>query len=84
MSIFGCSAQILSILGYMSGEYLNGMELSPMSHRHEYVRCAMKGTKTPMVLNIIDDPSDMESQAMSIQHHLKEASVTNKLLETEG
>ena len=48
MRIFGRGAHILSILGYMSGEYLNGMELSLISHWHEYVRRAMKGMKTPV------------------------------------
>ena len=84
MRIFGRCAQVISILECMSGEYLNGVELSLMSHWHEYVHRAMKGTETPVALNNTDDPIDMESLAMPIWHHPKESLVTNEPSENEG
>ena len=42
----------------MSGEYLNGVELSLLSHRHEYVHCVMKGTKIAVALDNTDDPCE--------------------------
>lgn len=84
MRIFGCCAQVFSILRYMSEEYLNGVELSLISHQHKYVPRAMKGMKTPVALDNIDDPNDIESLAMPIRHHPKEALVTNKLSKTKG
>ena len=60
MRIFECCAQVVFILEYMSGEYLNGVELSLLSHRHEYVRCVMKGTKIAVALDNTDDPCEYD------------------------
>lgn len=60
MRIFERCAQVIFILEYMSGEYLNGVELSLLSHRHEYVRCVMKGTKIAVALDNTDDPYEYD------------------------
>lgn len=60
MRIFERCAQVIFILRYMSGEYLNGMELSLLSHRHEYVHCVMKCTKIAVALDNTDDPCEYD------------------------
>jgi len=75
MRIFGRGAHILSILGYVSGEYLNGVELSLISHWHEDVRRAMKGMKTPVAPDNTNDPSDqrtLENRRLMLSRRVKE------------
>lgn len=75
MRIFRRGAHILSILGYMSGEYLNGVELSLISHWHEYVRRAMKGMKTLVTPDNTNDPSDqrtLENRRLMLSRRVKE------------